>query len=136
MKKLNQEIKSLIKDAAERLTGFERRAYQARITLEYSDGSSRKAERQMGWGRECAEKGLMETGSGIRCSDNYHGRDRKRTEEKLPNLGADIRSVAEPHTQADPAVKSSLTYTGITAKAVRKILTEAKGYGDKGYVLG
>ena len=78
MKKLNQEIKSLIKDAAERLTGFERRAYQARITPEYFDGSSRKSERQTGWGRECVEKGLREAESGIRCSDNYQGRGRKR----------------------------------------------------------
>ncbi len=131
MKKLNREMKSVIKDAAERLTGFKRRAYQARITRKYFDGSSRKAERQMGWGRECAEKGLRETESGIRCSDNYQGRGRKRTEEKLLNIEADIRSVAEPHTQADPAVKSSLTYTKITAKAVRKVLTETKGYNDK-----
>ena len=52
MKKLDNEVKAIIKDAAKRLTGFKRRAYQAKITLDYFGGSARKAEREMGWGRE------------------------------------------------------------------------------------
>jgi hypothetical protein len=67
MKKLDNEVKTIIKDAAKRLTGFKRRAYQAKITLDYFGGSARKAEREMGWGRESVEKGLKETESGIRC---------------------------------------------------------------------
>ncbi len=49
MKKMSEEAKSLIKDACKRLTGPERRAYQADIALEYFDGSGYKAERKMGW---------------------------------------------------------------------------------------
>jgi len=131
MKKFDDEIKTIIKDAAKRLTGFKRRAYQARVTSDYFGGSARKAERAMGWGRESVEKGLKETESGIRCIDNFQGRGRKRTEDKLPNLREDIISPAEPQTQADPAMKSSLTYTRITAKAMRKALTEEKGYDDE-----
>ncbi len=67
MKKLNDEVKTIIKDAAKRLTGFKRREYQADITSEYFDGSARKAEREMGWGRECVQKGLKEIETGIRC---------------------------------------------------------------------
>ncbi|MEZ4529023.1 MAG: hypothetical protein R2941_24185 [Desulfobacterales bacterium] len=130
MKKLNAEVKSIIKDAAGRLTGFERRAWQAEMTLRYFDGSARKAEREMGWGRTCVEKGLKETGSGIRCIDNYGARGRKRTENAIPCLRADMVSLAEPQTQADPAVKNSLTYTRITGKAARKWLIEEKGYSD------
>jgi len=89
MKKLDNEVKTIIKDAAKRLTGFKRRAYQARITLDYFGGSARKAEREMGWGRESVEKGLKETESGIRCIDNFQGRGRNRTEDKLPNLRED-----------------------------------------------
>ncbi len=85
----------------------------------------------MGWGRESVEKGLKETESGIRCVDNFQGRGRKRTEDKLPNLREDMTSLAEPQTQADPAMKGSLTYTRITAKAMRKALTEEKGYNDE-----
>ncbi len=130
MEKLIAEVKEIIKDAAERLTGFERRAWQAEMTLRYFDGSARKAEREMGWGRACVEKGLKETGSGIRCIDNYRARGRKRTEDIIPCLREDMASLAEPYTQADPAVKSSLTYTRITGKAVRKSLIGEKGYRD------
>jgi hypothetical protein len=131
MKKLEKEVKTIIMDAAKRLTGVKRRAYQAKIALDYFEGSARKAEREMGWGRESVEKGLKETKSGIRCIDNYQGRGRKRTEDKLSNLREDIKSLAEPQTQADPAMKSSLTYTRITAKAMRKTLIDEKGYNDE-----
>jgi len=131
MKKLDNEVKAIIKDAAKRLTSFKRRAYQAKITLSYFGGKARKAEREMGWGRESVEKGLKETESGIRCVDNFQGRGRHRTEDKLPNLREDIISLAEPQTQADPAMKSSFTYTRITAKAMRKALIDKKGYNDE-----
>jgi transposase len=130
MKKMCDETKALIKDAAGRLTGFKRREYQARITAEYFRGSARKAEREMGWGRESVEKGLRESESGIRCLDNYQGRGRKKTEAGIPGIEEDIRAIAEPQTQADPAVKSSVTYTRITAKAVRQALIDEKGYSD------
>jgi len=131
MKKINEESESLIKDACRRLTGFERRVYQADITLKYFNGSARKAEREMGWGRESVEKGLKESESGIRCIDNYQGRGRNRTEDKNPDLREDIISLAEPQTQADPAMKSSLTYTRITAKAMKMALIDEKGYNGE-----
>jgi len=130
IKKLDNSTKAIIKDAASRLTGFKRRAYQAKIALDYFGGNSRKTEREIGWGRENVEKGLRETETGIRCIDNYKGCGRKRTEDKMPNLREDIISLAEPQTQADPAMKSSLTYTRITGKAMRKVLIHEKGYTD------
>lgn len=128
---MEDELKAVIKDAARRLTGFDRRSYQADITLRHFNGNARKAEREMGWGRRCVEKGLKETESGIRCVDNFQGRGRKRTEERKPDLKKDIADLAEPHTQADPAVETSLTYTRITAEAMRKALIEEKGYTDE-----
>jgi hypothetical protein len=83
----------------------------------------------MGWGRECVHKGLKGAHSGIKCLDNYKGRGRKKTEDILPNIEQDIRSLVEQQTQADPAMKGSLTYyTRITAKAVRQALIDEKGY--------
>ncbi len=131
MKKLKDEVKTIIKDAAKRLTGIKRREYHADITSEYFDGSARKAEREMGWGRECVQKGLKEIETGIRCIDNYQGRGRMRTEDKILNLRKDIIDLAEPQTQADPAMKSALTYTRITAKAMRVALIDEKGYKDE-----
>ena len=131
LERLDTELKAIIKDAAKRLTGYKRREYQAEITRKYFDGRSRKAEREMGWGRECVQKGLKETESGTRCRDYFQGRGRKRTEDTNPKLLEDIISLVEPHTQADPSMKSSLTYTKITPKAVRLALIDEKGYTDE-----
>jgi hypothetical protein len=85
----------------------------------------------MGWGRECVQKGLKEAESGLRCLDHYQGRGRRRTEDRIPGLEEDIRALAEPQTQADPAMKSALTYTRVTGKAVRAALISEKGYRDE-----
>jgi len=130
MAELSEEKKELIKDAAKRLTGFKRRQYQASIALKYFSGSARKTERQMRWGREGVETGLGEARTGIRCLDNFKGRGRKRTEDALRGLETDVRAVAELHTQADPAVKTCLTYTRLTGKSLKKALVKVKGYAE------
>ena len=131
MKSINAEVKSTVKDACKRLTGAKRRAYQADIAMKYFNESAYKAERVMGWGRESVTKGLNEKHSGINCEDNYQGRGRKRTEDSIPGIKEDIISIAEPRTQADPAMKSSLTYTRLTGKALRSILIDEKGFNDE-----
>ena len=78
MQGLNNQAKEIIKDASKRLTGVKRREYQAKIALEYFDGSARKAERELGWYRKSVLKGLGEAKSGFKCIDNYQGRGRKR----------------------------------------------------------
>ena len=84
----------------------------------------------MGWCRKSVGKGLGEANSGFRCLDYYQGRGRKRTEDILPGLKEAIISLAEPLTQADPAMKTSLAYTRITAKAMRKALIIDKGFSE------
>ena len=128
---MEDELKAVIKDAARRLTGFDRRSYQAETTNRYFNGSARKAERITGWGRSAVEKGLKETESGIRRPDNFGGRGKKRTEDQYPDLKRDIAEPAEPCTQADPALKSSLRCTRITSKSMRKALIDEKGHDDK-----
>ncbi len=127
---MDDEIKRLVKSACKRLAVFEKRSYKAEITAKYFNESSRKAETEMGWGRESVEKGLKEAESGIRCADNFHGRGRKRAEDTIPGLKEAVISLAERETQADPAMKSSLTYTRITGKSVRKALIDEKGFSD------
>jgi len=126
------EKKRLIKEAVKRLKGYQRREYIAHISLEYFNRNARKTEREMGWGRECIQKGLKEKETGIRCIDNYRASGRRRTEDQHFNLSEDIKSLAERQTQADPSMKSgSLTYTRITAKAMREALIKEKGYRDE-----
>lgn len=130
MAEMSDESKELIMDAAKRLTGFKRRQYQASIALKYFGGSARKTERQMRWGRDSVETGLGEARTGIRCLDNFKGRGRNKAEDALPGLEADVRAIGDLHTQADPAVKSSLTYTRLTGKSLKKALVQDKGYAE------
>lgn len=128
---MDEKTKATVKDAAGKLTGRKRREFIARVTSEWFGGNARKAEREMGWGRETVKKGLRELETGITCLDNYQGRGNKKAEEKNPRLEEDIRAITEPHTQADPDLRTSLAYTKITAGAVREALISEKGYRDE-----
>ena len=52
------------------------------------------------------------------------------SEEKDPQLAADIRAIVEPHTYADPELKSSRRYTNLSAAEVRAALNKT-GYSEK-----
>ena len=113
---------TLICSGAGRLTGYQRRLFMAEVTTELCKGSARQAERRFGWGRETVLKGLHESRQGIRCLENFAARGRLRSEEKDPQLAADIRAIVEPHTYADPQLKSSRRYTNLSAAEVREAL--------------
>ena len=118
---------ALICSASKLLTGYERRLFVAEVATELCGGSARLAERRFGWGRATVEKGLHESCSGMRCLENFAARGRPRSEEKKPQLAEDIQTIVEPHTQADPELKSSRRYTNLSAGEVREALI-AKGY--------
>jgi hypothetical protein len=124
-------IDSLLQSGARRLTGHQRRLFQAEVTAELCGGSARAAERRFGWGRETVEKGLQEARHGVRCVENFAAKGRLRGEEKDPTLAADIRAIVEPHTYADPELRSSRRYTNLSAKEVREALV-AKGRSGPG----
>ena len=120
-----------IKDAAKKLTGPKRRAFQAQVAIDYLDARPRKAERVFGWDRATVALGLNELRTGIVCVDNFKARGNKKSEEKNRQLEVDIRSLAEPESQIDPKFQSTFKYTRITAKAMRKALIEKKGWKDE-----
>lgn len=122
---------ALLCTAASRLTGFQRRLFLAQVTTELCAGSARKAERRFGWGRETVEKGLRESRLGVRSLDGVSTRGRRRSEEQNPQLALDIRTIVEPHTQADPELKSARRYMNLSAAEVRDALKKEKGYRDK-----
>jgi hypothetical protein len=101
--------------------------FQAEVTTELCGGSARLAERRFGWGRETVEKGLHESRQGVRCLENFAARGRRRSEDKDPQLAADIRAIVEPHTYADPELRSSRRYTNLSAAEVRDALI-SKGH--------
>jgi len=128
---LTEKIKSSLKDAAKKLTGFKKRAFMAQVTIDYFNSSPRRAETELGWSRQAIATGLKELETGIIYVDNYRARGRKKTEELLPNLEADIKSLVEMYSQADPKFQSTFAFTKISARAVREALKEEKGYRDE-----
>src|SRR5512135_3269767 len=121
---------ALIRSGARRLTGYQRRLFQAEVVTTLCGGSARQAERRFGWGRETVEKGLHELHHGVRCLENFAARGRQRSEAKNPHLAADIRAIVEPHTHADPELKSARRYTNLSAAEVRDGLIN-KGYSKE-----
>lgn len=55
-----EQYDALIRSGARRLTGYQRRLFQAEVTTALCDGCARQAERRFGWGRDTVEKGLHE----------------------------------------------------------------------------
>lgn len=131
MHKLTDQQVATIKDAASKLTGSKRRAFQARVALDYLQGSPRRAERVFGWGRHTVELGLNELRTGIVCLGNFSARGDKKTEEKQVPLAQDLRELAESNSQQDPKFQSPFLYTRMTAKAMRQALVEQKGWTDE-----
>jgi len=130
MKTLTAEFVQICKETATAFTGSDRRAFQARITKEYLEGSPTKAERVFGWGRNTVKLGLKELETGYTCYVEIHDRGRNGTEDRLLNIEQDLKDIVEPLTHVDPKFKNALKYTRITAKAVRRTLIELKGYTD------
>jgi len=132
METLRERYDTMLQAAAKRLRGHQRRLFLAEVTLTLCDGNARQAERRFGWGRETIAKGLNELQKGVRCVENFAESGRPRWEEEDPQRAQDIRAIVEPHTQADPELKSERRYTNLTAKELRQLLQTKKGYAEKG----
>jgi Rhodopirellula transposase DDE domain len=128
MTTLTEQQVDTIKDAARKLTAAKRRAFEAQVALDYLDGKARTAESVFGWSRETVSLGLHELRTGITCLDDFAGRGNHKTEEKLPELEADMRSLADPESQTDPKFQSPFQYTRMTAKSMRQALIDKKGW--------
>jgi len=86
--------------ATSKMSGVDRRSYQAQMALKYCDGNARLAERVFGWGRANIEVGLAVQRSGIICvgaQTSYSGS--RRWEQKQPEAATALRAVAEAYAQ-------------------------------------
>src|SRR5215211_8029533 len=125
-----EPLEELIRSAARRLKGHQRRLFQAEVAQTLCGGSARLAERRFGWCRHSVATGLQEARLGLRCVENFPAKGKPAMEVKDPQLAADIRAIVEPHTQADPELKSPRRYTNLSAREVRQALKEQQGYRD------
>jgi hypothetical protein len=71
--------------------------------------------------------GIKEFQTGISCVNDLSARLKPKTEEKNPELLADIHAIMEPQSEAESHLRSTLLYTNMTAKAVYGALVE-KGW--------
>src|SRR3989440_10015130 len=123
-----EQYDALIRSGARRLTGYQRRSFQAEVVTALCGGNARQAERRFGWGRDTVETGLHEQRHGMRCMEDFAARGRRRSEDRDPQLAADIRAIVEPHTHADPELKSPRRYTNLSAAEVVRRLKDRYGY--------
>jgi len=128
MTRLSEQHITTIKDAAKKLTGSKRRAFQAQVDIDYLNSNPRLAEKTFGWDRKTVALGLNEVRTGIICVDNFKARGNKKTEVKKPQLEADIIALAEPKSQTDPKFQTAFKFTRITAKGMREALIADKGW--------
>ncbi len=93
-------------------------------------GGQSFAERFLGWNRGTIRKGQAELQSGQAFEERFGQRGRRRSEEHLPNLLEDIRSIVEPSGQADPTFRSTRIYSPLSAGEVRRRLRTHCGYKE------
>ena len=128
---LSKEYIATLKDAAKKLTGEKRRAFEGQVTLDYFNSKPYLAEQTLGWDRKTIELGINELRTGIVCVENFKARGNKKTEVKNPQLEVDIIALAEPQSQTDPKFQTLFKYTRITAKGMRIALVTEKGWTDE-----
>ena len=117
-----------IRSAARRLTGYARRQFQAEVTLQYCDGSARKAERIFGWGRSAVITGLCEKRTGLRCVDAFQLRGRKKSKVAVPQLGSEICGIEESpvhSARTSPAVAVGIENSAAQIEAQLKGIAPA-----------
>jgi len=130
VEELTPKVIETLRDAAGKLTGSKRRAFEARVSLDYLYGDTRLTETVFGWSRHTVAKGIKELDSGRVIPDAPRS-CRPRTEDANPQLACDIRELVEPHSQTDPKFQGLFKYMRLTAKAVRKMLIEHKNYSSE-----
>ncbi|MCT7958200.1 ISAzo13 family transposase [Laspinema palackyanum] len=125
---LTDSVKTLLIETAKQLKGAARRRFMAQTVKELGAGGQSRANKELGWDRDTVRKGVRELETGITCVDNYKGRGRKKSENHLPHLLADIQSIVDSQSQTDPTFKSNRLYTRLSAEEVRKQLILQKNY--------
>jgi len=107
-----------------------RRQAMGDVTLTILDGKPRVAEKELGWNRSSVTLGINEARSGIICVNDLSERHKPKSEEKNPELWDAIQKIMEPHSQAEPRLRTTLLYTNMTAQSVYDALV-AEGWPDE-----
>ena len=129
-KEVSMQIVELISRLVDLVPWPVRRQAIGDVTLSLLDGKHRTAEDVFGWNRTTVKLGINEFRTGIACVNDLSKRKKPKTEEKHPELMADIHEIMDPRSQAEPRLRTTLLYTNMTAQAVYDALLE-KGWGKE-----
>jgi hypothetical protein len=124
---ISEELVGLISRLVDLIPWPVRRSAMGDVALSLLDGKHRVAEDVFGWGRSVVEVGIKESQTGILCVNDISLRLKPKTEEKMPELLAEIHDIMEPHSESESHLRTTLLYTNMTAKAVFDALVE-KGW--------
>nr|MBS0020765.1 transposase [Gammaproteobacteria bacterium] len=114
--------------ASLKMTGVERRSFQAVMALKYCAGDARQAERVLGWGRHTVQLGLHEQRTGVICLGAQSAFCGSRFwEEQYPEVAQALWALAEGHGQQNPTFRTLRSYTRLTAAEALKQL-RAQGF--------
>ena len=119
-----------IRLASSKMTGAQRRAFQAQMALKYCGGNARRAEDLFGWSRQAVELGLHEKRSGIVCIGHHRfSCGAKLWEEKHPEAARALWEIAQSHSQQDPSFRTTICFTRLTAEQAIAQL-RARGFAE------
>jgi hypothetical protein len=128
-KGVDKVVVSLLKRIVKQVPWPDRRLAKADVVSTLLNGKVRTAEAVFGWGRGTLEIGMDERVSGKRHLDDIGNRRKPTTEERLPCIEQDIRSLFESKSQADARLGTTLRYLNASASNVRSALME-HGYSE------
>lgn len=129
-KGVSTELVTLISRLVDLIPWPVRRRAMGDVTLALLDGKHRVAEDVFGWGRAIVQVGINEYQTGISCVNDISMRLKPKTEDKRPELFAEIQNIMEPDSEAESHLRTTLLYTNMTAKAVYDALVE-KGWSTE-----
>ena len=129
-KGVSPETVALISRLVSLIPWPDRRQAMGDVTMTILDGKPRVAEEVFGWSRSSVSTGINEFRTGIVCVNDLSGRNKPKSEDKRPELLADIRELLDPSSQAEPRLRTTLLYTDMTAQSVYDALV-ANGWSKE-----
>ena len=124
---VSTEMVDLIGRLVELIPWPAKRCAMGDVTVALLNGKQRVAENVFGWNRRAIEVGIHEYQTGITCINDISTRVKPKTEDKHPELLAEIQTIMEPRSESQSSLRTTLLYTNMTAKTVREALVE-KGW--------
>lgn len=121
---VSTEMVDLVGRLVELIAWPARRRAMGDVAAVLLDGKPRVAESVFGWSRRAVEVGIHEYQTGIVCVNDISARVKPKTEDKHPELLAEIQAIMEPHSESESSLRTTLLYTNMTAKTVREALVQ------------